>query len=206
MRRLVSAFLCGLAVALSSPVHAQTPLSQPQSPVLVIESERLFLETEFGQASLRAIDDQARRLAAESREIDAQLIEEERALTEARPTLSPEDFRARADAFDERVLRLRRERDDAGSRLNRARDEAEQILRNAALPVLAQIVLDRGAVAVFERREVFIVDDSIDITDEAIARIDLQLGAEDVQTGLDDAPTPDTGVPDSEQSDTKSDP
>ncbi|WP_224824742.1 OmpH family outer membrane protein [Cognatishimia sp. MH4019] len=204
MRRLLSALSLGLAVLLAPPVLAQGGLSQPQSPILVIESERLFIETEFGQASLRAIDEQARRLASESREIDAQLIEEERALTEARPTLSAEEFRARADAFDDRVLRLRRERDEASTQLGRARDEAEQILRNAALPVLAQIVLDRGAVAVFERRDVFIVDDAIDITDEAVARINEQLGADDVQTGTSDSPTPPAETP--EQSDTESDP
>ena len=102
------------------------------------------------------------------------------------------------------MLRLRRERDEASAQLGRARDEAEQILRNAALPVLAQIVLERGAVAVFERRDVFIVDDSIDITDAAIARINDQVGADDVQTG--DAPSdaPTDATP--EQSDTESDP
>lgn len=201
MRRLLSAAAVLLAAVLAPPLAAQSDLSSPQSPVLVIESERLFIETEFGRASLRAIDEQARRLAAESREIDAQLIEEERALTEARPTLSTEEFRARADAFDERVLRLRRERDEASTQLGRARDEAESILRNAALPILAQIVLDRGAVAVFERRDVFIVDDAIDITDEAIRRIDEQLGAEDVLTN--GTPSTETSP---EQSDTKSDP
>ncbi len=204
MRRLLSALSLGLAVLCALPAAAQTGQQNPQTPVLVIESERLFLETEFGQASLRAIDDQARRLASESREIDAQLIEEERALTEARPTLTPEEFRARADAFDEKVLRLRRERDEASTQLGRARDEAEQILRNAALPVLAQIVLERGAVAVFERRDVFIVDDSIDITDEAVARINEQLGAEDVQTGGVPVAPPSDDAP--EQSDTESDP
>ncbi|MEL7211972.1 MAG: OmpH family outer membrane protein [Pseudomonadota bacterium] len=204
MRHLLSALSIGLAVLVALPALAQTGQQTTQTPVLVIESERLFVETEFGQASLRAIDDQARRLASESREIDAQLIEEERALTEARPTLTPEEFRARADAFDEKVLRLRRERDEASTQLGRARDEAEQILRNAALPVLAQIVLERGAVAVFERRDVFIVDDSIDITDEAVARINEQLGAEDVQTGGVPVAPPSDDTP--EQSDTESDP
>ena len=127
-----------------------------------------------------------------------------RSFSVAPPTLTPEEFRARADAFDQKVLRLRRERDEASAQLGRARDEAEQILRNAALPVLAQIVLERGAVAVFERRDVFIVDDSIDITDAAIARINDQVGADDVQTG--DAPSdaPTDATP--EQSDTESDP
>ncbi|MEL6509137.1 MAG: OmpH family outer membrane protein [Pseudomonadota bacterium] len=204
MRLLLTALSFGLAMLSTSPAFAQAGLSPPQSPILVIESERLFIETEFGQASLRAIDDQARRLAAESREIDAQLIAEERALTEARPTLSPEEFRTRADAFDDRVLRLRRERDEAGAQLSAAREEAEAILRNAALPILAQIVLDRGAVAVFERRDVFIMDDSIDITDEAVARINEQLGADDVQTGPIETPAPTDATP--EQTDTESDP
>lgn len=195
----------GLAALFAPPALTQPNLSAPQSPVLVIETERLFVETDFGQASLQAIEDQARRLASESREIDAQLIQEESELTEARPSLTPEDFRARADAFDEKVLRLRRERDEASTQLGRAREEAETILRNAALPILAQIVLDRGAVVVLERRGVFIVDDAIDITDEAISRINAQLGAEDVLTGDERAPA--SEAPETpEQSDTKSDP
>lgn len=203
MRALLLALTLALGPFGAPHVFAQTAGDPPASPVLVIESERLFLETEFGQASLRAIEEQARRLASESREIDAQLIEEERALTEARPNLSPEEFRTRADAFDERVLRLRRERDEASTRLTRAREEAEIILREAALPVLAQIVLDRGAVVVFERREVFIVDDSIDITDAAIAGINARLGADDVQTS-NSQETPERASP--EQSETESDP
>ena len=205
MRRTLAALSFGLAALFAPPALTQPNLSAPQSPVLVIETERLFVETDFGQASLQAIEDQARRLASESREIDAQLIQEESELTEARPSLTPEDFRARADAFDEKVLRLRRERDEASTQLGRAREEAETILRNAALPILAQIVLDRGAVVVLERRGVFIVDDAIDITDEAISRINAQLGAEDVLTGDERAPA--SEAPETpEQSDTKSDP
>jgi len=205
MRQTLAALSFGLAALFAPPALTQPNLSAPQSPVLVIETERLFVETDFGQASLQAIEDQARRLASESREIDAQLIQEESELTEARPSLTPEDFRARADAFDEKVLRLRRERDEASTQLGRAREEAETILRNAALPILAQIVLDRGAVVVLERRGVFIVDDAIDITDEAISRINAQLGAEDVLTGDERAPA--SEAPETpEQSDTKSDP
>lgn len=205
MRQTLAALSFGLAALFAPPALTQPNLSAPQSPVLVIETERLFVETDFGQASLRAIEDQARRLASESREIDAQLIQEESELTQARPSLTPEDFRARADAFDEKVLRLRRERDEASTQLGRAREEAETILRNAALPILAQIVLDRGAVVVLERRGVFIVDDAIDITDEAISRINAQLGAEDVLTGDERAPA--SEAPETpEQSDTKSDP
>jgi len=205
MRQTLAALSFGLAALFAPPALTQPNLSAPQSPVLVIETERLFVETDFGQASLQAIEDQARRLASESREIDAQLIQEESELTQARPSLTPEDFRARADAFDEKVLRLRRERDEASTQLGRAREEAETILRNAALPILAQIVLDRGAVVVLERRGVFIVDDAIDITDEAISRINAQLGAEDVLTGDERAPA--SEAPETpEQSDTKSDP
>ena len=76
-----------------------------------------------------------------------------------------------ADAFDQRVQKLRAEQDEKARALNRVRDEVQaQFLRDSA-GIISDIVRARGAVLVIDRRDVFLSADSIDITNEAIRRI-----------------------------------
>ncbi|MCV6593531.1 MAG: OmpH family outer membrane protein [Silicimonas sp.] len=165
--RGLRAALAALALAL-----APTPgLSQSPTPVLTIDQDRLFSETRLGAEALRALEAEAQDLAAENQQIENNLIAEELDLTEQRPTLPAEEFRALATAFDARVQQLRAEQDEKARRLNRLRDEAQSKFLRDSADIISDIVRARGAVLVLDRRDVFLSADSIDITNEAIARI-----------------------------------
>ena len=99
--------------------------AQGADPVLTIDPDRLFGETVYGLRILQAVEERSTALARENRQIEAELIAEERALTDQRPTLSVEEFRALADAFDEKVQRIRGEQ-DAKTRDVQALRETEQ--------------------------------------------------------------------------------
>ncbi len=58
----------------------------------------------------RELANERLRLAEETQELERALEAEELALTEARKTLPPAEFRAKADAFDEKVVALRARR------------------------------------------------------------------------------------------------
>jgi Skp family chaperone for outer membrane proteins len=141
------------------------------SPILTIDQDRLFAETRLGAEQSAEWERQAEALAAENTEIENALIAEESALTEQRAELPPEEFRALADAFDERVQRLRAEQDEKARVLNRQREEERARFFNEIAAVLSEIVREKGAVVVIDRRDVFLSADRIDITDEAIERI-----------------------------------
>lgn len=165
---------CACLAAGAALAQGQEPL---QSPVLVIDQDRLFAESQLGAAALSRIEDDARTLAAENRRIEAELLEEERALTEERDTLSIEAFTERANAFDEKVQRLRNEQDTKVRALTRAREEARGEFLGDIGGVLSEIARERGAVVMIDRRQVFLSVDAIDVTDEAIERINRVLGA-----------------------------
>jgi Skp family chaperone for outer membrane proteins len=159
---------------LALPVAAQQQPTGPQ--VLIIDSERLFFETLYGR---RITADMAERTAALQAENDAiveDLTEEERSLTQRRATLSAEDFRAEAAAFDTRVQEVRRDRDAKNSELAaealRARAEFEERVQ----AVVGALMLERGAVMVLEQRNVVLSVRAANLTDDAIARIDEVLG------------------------------
>jgi Skp family chaperone for outer membrane proteins len=140
-------------------------------PILTIDQDRLFLETEPGLEITGVLEERAAALTLENEAIEAQLIEEELSLTEQRATLPAEEFQALADAFDTKVQRIRAEQDQKAREINEAGEVARQQFFNDVAAVISVIVSERGALIVLDRREVFLSADRIDITDEAIARV-----------------------------------
>jgi Skp family chaperone for outer membrane proteins len=142
-----------------------------QSPILTIDPERLYAESDYGQQTTREIEALGAELTAENRRIEEELTAEERALTEQRADMAPSDFRVLADAFDEKVQEIRREQDAKTRDLNRLLEERQVAFLNAAAPVLEQLMREAGAAVILERRSVFLSANAIDITQIAISRL-----------------------------------
>ncbi|WP_425656261.1 OmpH family outer membrane protein [Roseobacter sp. EG26] len=157
--------------------HAQAQRMGPvQSPILTIDSDRLFTESDYGKNTVRDFEARGAELAAENRRIEEELSTEEKALTDQRPAMAPADFRKLADAFDEKVQTTRRAQDSKNRDLNQALEERRVVFLNAAAPVLEQLMREAGAAVVMERRSVFLSSNAIDITQEAIERLNEVLG------------------------------
>ena len=148
---------------------------QPVGPVAVLDQDALFAESEFGRRTRTEVEAASNALAAENRAIEAALAAEERDLTERRPTMEPEAFRAEAAAFDARVQDIRRERDARESALQLARSNASTQFFERVRPIVGQLMIERGASTVIDSRSVFVTVRSVDITQAAVARIDAEL-------------------------------
>lgn len=147
-----------------------------QSDILVLDFDRLFGDSAYGRRIAREIEAAGVAIAQENRRIEAELIEEERRLTRQRDGMAPADFRNLAQAFDEKVQRLRSEQDAKARALGARGDAARREFLEAAQPVLGTLMRESGATVVVERRMVFMSADAIEVTDEAIARIDAAIG------------------------------
>ncbi len=172
---LSAVVLLGCCLASWASAQAQTTL-EVAPPIVTIDRDRLFAETNFGKDVQAEIEARAATLGAENRTIEADLIAEEQSLTEARQTMPAEEFRALADAFDEKVQRLRSEQDRKSREVQRFSESARQQFLEAIIPILGELLRERGALIVMDRRDVFLSAGSIDITEAAIARIDQRLG------------------------------
>ncbi len=180
-----------LAATLAGPVAAQTTQVEVPPPILTIDGDRLLEDSAFGRQLSRDLEARARALAAENRQIEEELLAEERDLTERRDDLAPEEFRTLADAFDAKVQMLRERQDRKERELTQSRDAERQLFFQQVAPVLSEIVRERGALVILDRRNVFLSADSIDITDEAIRRFDERLeetSGPAEETGADTAP------------------
>ncbi|QUJ77578.1 OmpH family outer membrane protein [Sulfitobacter albidus] len=172
--RLFCAALLVTALA-AAPGGAQ---ERPQPVViLTIDSERLFLESDFGQRVAAEIEARGNELATENRQIETELAREEQELTEQRAALSAEEFRPLADAFDARVQETRQTQAAKSRALGDQLEREREVFLAAAGPVLRDLMTDAGARVILERRTVFLSTDSSDVTAAAIARINAVLGA-----------------------------
>ncbi len=177
---------CALLIALCLP-GAGAALAQEntliRSPILSLDQDRMFAASDFGRRFDEALQADGARLEIENRRIESELEAEEKDLTQRRPAMSPEAFRALADAFDTKVQRIRTEQTAKARALALRTEEAQRQFIAAARPVLEQLMIDAGAVVIIDPRSVVMSRSAIDVTDEAIRRINDSIG-DGTDTGL----------------------
>ncbi|WP_254443427.1 OmpH family outer membrane protein [Ruegeria atlantica] len=141
-----------------------------------MSSDRLFADSEFGTRVLREIELESTLLGEENERIVAELSQEEQILTDQRATMTAEEFRPLAEAFDSKVQSHREGQRAKLDALSRRSEEARQKFFELVQPVLIDLLRETGASIVIERSSVFLSSDRTDITDAAIARINAVIG------------------------------
>lgn len=165
-----------VAMALAGPLAAQEAPAVVQAPILMLDRDRLFAETLYGRAVEAQFQAESETLIAENLRLEQALETEERALTDKRATLPPEEFQTLAAAFDTKTEEIRAAQDAKSRAITSKREQDQQRFLQAAIPVLGDLMRDAGAVAIFDQNTVILSLRGVDITDAAIARIDAVLG------------------------------
>lgn len=182
--------------AAPAPPSVPQPLAAPafQSQVLTINQQRLFEESAFGKSSLDKLEAEARGLQAEIRKIESDLEIEERMLTERRANLAPDDFQPMARAFDDKVEKIRAAWGAKDRDLKRQREQDQQKFFESAVPILAELMQEMGAIMLIDQSSVILSLDRVDITQIAIDRINARL-AQEPAPAPDQPTTPQTDQP-----------
>ncbi|WJY21025.1 OmpH family outer membrane protein [Fontisubflavum oceani] len=160
----------------AAPRPASTQTSAAPEGVLVLNQDRLFSASLYGQRVQSELEAAGESLAAENREIEAQLTEEEMRLTGERATMDPMAFRALAEEFDARVGEIRQAQETKAQSLSLQADAARQRFFELAFPILLDLVRERGAAVIMDNRAVLLSAESVDITTLALERVDARLG------------------------------
>lgn len=146
-------------------------------PILTVNESRLYSNSAWGRRVQAELEQISHEVAAENDRLYDELAGEENALTELRQTLSPAEFRKRADAFDQRAQTMRAERLQVVRDLTERADTERRSFFDAAVPVFGQVMAERGAFVILDQRTVFVSADMIDVTDDLISRLDSEIGA-----------------------------
>ena len=161
-----------IATLIAAPVWAQQRLA---SPFLFLNQERILTGSKSGQRLLAEEEAARDALRAEARAIDSAFEAEEQQLNELRKTLSAEEFRAKADDFDARVVKARQDQDARSSALAQDSDRRRRQFYAAVGPVLVTLMDRYGAKAIFDENSVLLADEALNITEAVIAEIDAQV-------------------------------
>lgn len=174
--RVINLWHASILLVFCAGMSAAQIAGDQKSPILTVESDRLFSESAFGERVAIEIEAEQSVLLAENRKIEAELTAEEKRLTEMRKEMAAKDFRAIADAFDRRVQDIRIAQDAKVRAIGELGERERSLFIRAAQPILVELMRETGAGIILERRSVFISVDAIDITDKAIGRLDLAIG------------------------------
>jgi Skp family chaperone for outer membrane proteins len=196
-----TALFCAVAFAAQlTGVAAQTQTdaqSAVATPVLTIDQERLFADSQFGRAATARLTANEEALVAENLKIESALEAEERALTSQRPTMAADAFRVMADAFDVKVEGIRAAQRAKYTALTAAHDDdRRRFFLQIAPPVIAQTMQEMGAVAVLDKQSIILSLQSIDVTAQVIAQIDATVGDGTTPAVKDPEPAPEPMTPD----------
>ena len=174
-RQCLRALLVAGCLACAVQAAAQTDI-RLQSPVLIIDSNQLYLNSAYGKRVATEIEAANAELITENKRLETELAEEEKSLTDQRSTLVAADFKVLADEFDAKVRRIRSEQEAKARAIAARQDESRNDFLELSLPVLETLMNQAGAAVLLERRTVFISLSAIDVTSAAIQRIDAQIG------------------------------
>ena len=174
---LMSAFASTAgAQQLSDPSVFDIPIAQIAPSIVTVDVDGLFTQSQFGRRIGQLYTDGREALALENRRIAGALRDEELALTQQRPVMEPDVFRAEAEAFDDKAQGIRRAQDAKERDLEETLTNGRDQFLEAARPILGQLMVDRGAFAILDRRSVLLSLGSIDVTEAALERIDTAIG------------------------------
>jgi Skp family chaperone for outer membrane proteins len=173
-RVLAAGAVAALLAAAAAPAQ-QAPLPPP---FLIINQEQLLTGSEAGRRLLADEERERDALRAEARALDAAFEEEERQLTEQRPTLDPAEFRRLSDEFDARVVQARRDQDNRSTALAQEFDQRRRAFYARVAPILVTLMDRYGAKAILDENSVLLADQSLNITAAVIAEIDATLAPE----------------------------
>jgi len=144
--------------------------------ILTIDPERLFKDSLYGERVTTELQAAAQQLQDEFQTIENDLTAEEQELTDKRATMDPAEFRKLADEFDAKVQEIRRVQDAKARDLDHRLEQERATYLNLVLPILGELMNERGAAIVLDHRMVFVVAAGVDITEESLQRIDATLG------------------------------
>lgn len=182
MLRAVSSLLCAMLAGSAGAQQAgvtsvfEVPAGQIAPTILTVDIDRLFSQSQFGERIAQIYTQGREDLATENRRISDALREEELSLTAQRADMAADVFRTEAEAFDEKAQGIRRAQDAKERALEETLAQGREQFLNVTRPILGQLMVDRGAFAILDRRSVFLSLGSIDVTEDAIVRINDAIG------------------------------
>ena len=164
--KLFKLILTLILFSFSSPV-----LGSEKASFYTVDMNKLLKQTVVGKKLISDNNSLRQSLQNENDALEAELLLEEKDLSELRSSLSADEFRPKALAFDQKVTIIRLEQAQKEENLKKNIRKKESDFYKNIYPLLYKLLSEHGGLILLDQRNVVLWDSSVDITDEAIDMI-----------------------------------
>ena len=170
----------GFLAGTVSLVWAGRAQAQSDAPVYVISRSRLLNESEPTRILREAEAALAAELQGQLDQVKQSLAREEAELARRRDEFTPAELARRATDFDRRVRLYRSQAKEKAAVVQAAFQDARGKLVLALPPILEQLRVETGAVAILDADQALAIAPDHDLTDRAIVLLNDRIPAPDV--------------------------
>ncbi len=150
--------------------------SEVKTAVYTIDMSKLIKQTKIGKKIILEDNISRQKLQSENEKLEAELLLEEKELSEIRETLTADEFRLKAQEFDKKVTIIRTEQGQKEQDLIVENRKNESEFFKKIYPLLYGLLLERGGSILIDQSNAVLWDSSVDLTIDAINLIDRVLG------------------------------
>ncbi|WP_406870353.1 OmpH family outer membrane protein [Thioclava sp. 'Guangxiensis'] len=180
--------LAGLTALVSVPALAQTAAQNGASatrdgavsanmPILTLDWDELYQSSEWARRVKQQLARETASLGSENKRIADDLVSEEKSLTQRRASMTPQAFQKAAAEFDKKATDIRAAQKAKAEALAHQVEAEQQAFLKAALPLLDDLLREKGAQIVIDRRVIIRGLSQIDVTDDMRDIVDAKLGS-----------------------------
>jgi len=157
-------------------VQAQDGAAPLPTVVMAVVDIQKIMRESAASVSIRDQIDQVR--AGYQSELDAkeeELREKDEELKRQRAILAPEAFEEERRVFEEQVLEVQRNVQERNTVIERSINDATGKIREKLVPILAEIMEQRGASILMDKSQVLVSDKTLEVTTTALNRLNKSL-------------------------------
>ena len=182
---LRTALVAALLALAAAPGFAQQPggaqqgsTTAKQSPasIAVVDVQQLLQKSSAAKSIQQQFEAEREKLQSEMRQQQEQVRTGQQALATARTSLAPDAYEQRRKEFEKQVQDMTTKTDTRRQALDKAVNDAVNLLRDHMLAVVGQVATERGVGIVLPSHAiVHLSDKSLDITAMVLQRLDVRL-------------------------------
>lgn len=162
---------CGFTAFPSSRAQAQASNQLPTVVMAIVDIQKIMRVSAASQSIRIQIDTIRTGFQAKLDAKEERLRGEDEELKRQRAILAPDAFEERRKAFEDEVMGVQREIQAQNAIIEKAIEKATRQIRDSVLPILEQIMQERGATVFMDSSQVLFAAETLEVTATALERL-----------------------------------
>ena len=143
--------------------------------ILVVDVAKTVRDSDAAIGIQKQMEEVRAKIQAAITVREKDLLKEEQTLGQQRSILAPDVFERKAAEFRQKVEQAQRDIQGKRKDLDKTFNGAIEKVRKTLIEIIAKIAKEAKAHLVFDKRQVLMIENSLDVSDDALARLNKAL-------------------------------